>query len=459
MKSSSSRSRTRTGGLPRRIALIAAASAQLVMVAPAQTNGEEREYDPRAGLDENGRIERPELPPDLPNPDRWRYTPPGRIAPGSVLERLFISSFVSPVIFRESDIGTGGGIALTDIDFRNQDYREFANILLTYTSEGQQSYTLDWSRWLYHQELPDGGIIRDERSRMFGRVGYSKTLTRRFFGLGSRTDEGDETSYTEELSELGFGVRLSLPDPGDDLIGTLAVGVQHHDLSSGEVSSVPSTDEVFPDEFSAGDGLTQLWVGLGLAYDSRDSLHQPYRGHRAGLSANTAVLQDGEDPGGVWRLDGQSVFPLPPLLHEGGDGNEENPPTDVLAAAVDLSDSYGDLPYYSLPSLGGSDTLRGYIENRFTDRAAVHGSLEYRFGVIPRGIDMTETIRIERVGLALFYDIGTVADGVEDLFDARFRDSYGMGLRLSFAREASFRLDYGISDEGGNLTIRFGNAF
>ena len=51
----------------------------------------------------------------------------------------------------------------------------------------------------------------------------------------------------------------------------------------------------------------------------------------------------------------------------------------------------------------GPDTLRGYIANRFTDDASWHAVAEYRFWIIPRGFAVTDTIRIERVGMALFY--------------------------------------------------------
>lgn len=417
------------------------------------------EHDPLAGMDADGRIERPPMPSDLKNPGRWRYTPPGRIPPGNPLERFFISSFLSPILFRDEDIGFGGGIALTDIDFRNKDYQEFANILLTYSEEGQQRYAIGWRRWLNHRKLSNGGIIREERSSLFGRAGYSKTLTRRFFGFGSRTEEEDETSYTEELSEFAVSAQVSLPDPGDDVIGYAGLIFESHGLSGGRISNVPSTEQVFADTVEAGDELDQMWLEAAIAYDSRDSISQPYSGWRTGLSTQTALLQTGGDVGGVVALDAQVVVPVPPLLHSGGDGTEENPPTDVLAVGAFVADTWGDLPFYRLPNLGGSNTLRGFIDNRFTDRAAWHASVEWRLALVPRGIAFTKGFRFERIGLALFHDMGTVASGIDDLSDGRVHTSSGLGLRFAFAREALFRLDYGFSDEGTNLVIRFGNAF
>lgn len=418
-------------------------------------------YDPYRGMDFDGRIPKPQFPSDLKRPERWRYTPPARIKPGSIVDRFWVSSFISPIIFREEDIGFGGGLAMTDIDFRNQNFREFANVVATYSAEGQQAYRINWSKWLNHRTMPGGGIIREERGRVYVRGGYSKTLTRRFFGFGSRSVGGNETSYTEELAEIGGGFRVSLPDPESDWLLRMDLNAQHHGLSSGRVTAVPSTDQYLPQfqqAFQDGDGVDQLWLTTRFGWDTRDSLAQPYEGKRLGVSVATA-LQSGGEWGSVLGIDGQHVFPLPPLFHAGGQGREENPPTDVLAVGFFAQDTVGELPFYSLPTLGGERTLRGYIQNRFTDRAAAHFSIEYRVNLIERGYAFTDTVRIERVGLALFYDCGTVASDFDRLDNGRFLDSYGAGLRLAFSREAVFRVDFGYGAEGSNFTIAFGNSF
>ena len=95
-------------------------------------------YDPLRGLEPSGRIPKVPLPVDLPAPERWRYVPEGRLKPGNVFERFLVSSFVSPQFFFEEDVGAGGGIALIDIDFRNQRRQEFLGAFFTYTTEGQQ---------------------------------------------------------------------------------------------------------------------------------------------------------------------------------------------------------------------------------------------------------------------------------------------------------------------------------
>jgi hypothetical protein len=46
---------------------------------------------------------------------------------------------------------------------------------------------------------------------------------------------------------------------------------------------------------------------------------------------------------------------LPPLLHQGGDAAEENPPTDVLALGLQVDTGVGTLPFYAPEPRGDAD--------------------------------------------------------------------------------------------------------
>ena len=190
-------------------------------------------YDPLQGMESSGRIPRVPLPVDLPNPERWRYIPEGRIKPGNILERHLVSSFFAPQVFYEQAVGAGGGVAITDIDFRGQRRQEFLGAFLSYTTEGQQRYRLIWRRWLYHQDLPGGGVLLEERSFLDGAGGYQKTLTRRFFGLGPDTPPSAESSYTDEALDVGARGDIALPEAGSDWVLTLGLRGEHHNLAPG----------------------------------------------------------------------------------------------------------------------------------------------------------------------------------------------------------------------------------
>jgi len=416
-------------------------------------------YDPFEGLDKDGRIPSVNLPGDLPNKDRWRYIPEGRIKPGGMFDRFAVTTFILPVFFYEEDIGAGGGISITDIDFREKRRREFAGIFLTYTTEGQQRYRMLWQRWMNHHELEQGGVVLEERSYMRFLGGYTRTLTRRFFGFGPDTKAEDETSYTEEITEAMTVYQSSLPDPGDDLIMRLALSAEHHNLSRGHVGGWPSTHTVYPLVFDESDDFDILWLGALLRYDTRDSQHAPYKGGTIEMGADTVPVKSSGGSAAVYALGSSWVYPVPGLFHRGGRGKEENPPTDVIAVGAKMKWVDGDMPYWALPTLGGKKTLRGYIENRFTGRAIWHAAAEYRFWTIPRGFALTDTIRIERLGAALFYEVGTVSDGLDTLWSEKVHDSYGISLRFSLERTAQFRSDFGFSDEGMNVTFGYGLSF
>lgn len=416
-------------------------------------------YDPFAGMEPDGRIPKKGLPDDIKNPGRWRYIPEGRIKPGDVLDRLFVSSFITPIVFYDQEVGAGGGVAMTDIDFRQQRRREFAGIFLSYTTEGQQRYAMVWQRWLNHREIEGGGIAFEERSFLRGRGGYAKTLTVRFFGLGPDTSADNETSYTDEVAYGGFFIQQSFPEPGDNTVYKIGVNAEHHNLSQGYVSSVPSTDEEYPLLFNSSDDYDMLTLNGMLRYDTRDSQHSPYKGGLIELNIDGIPLQSGDGAAATSSLEGNWAFKVPGLFHDSGDNLEEHPPTDAVALGAFINATHGDLPFWALPTLGGRNTLRGYIQNRFTDKAAWHATGEYRIWVIPRGFRVTNSIRVERVGLAAFYDIGTVGDTVDDLFSSTVHDSYGISFRFSLERTALFRADLGFSDEGMNFTFAYGLPF
>ena len=72
---------------------------------------------------------------------------------------------------------------------------------------------------------------------------------------------------------------------------------------------------------------------------------------------------------------------------------------------------------------------------------------------------MTREVHLERLGAALFYEAGSVANDWPRLFDASVHQSYGVSLRLSLERAAPFRVDFGFSDEDFVVTARFGLSF
>ena len=416
-------------------------------------------YDPYRGVDHNGRIPSIDKAALVARPERWRYMPEGRLKPGGFFDRFLISSFLFPIFFANSDVGTGLGVALTDIDFRAQRRREFMGVFLSYTTEGQQSYVLRWKRWLKNLEIPAGGVLQEERSFVGVGGGYRKTLTRRFFGIGPSTRERDETSYTDEILFLDVGLSQSLEGSFEDVVLELGVRGEHHWLGQGRVGGAGRTDTEFPRLFADADPSRLGWLATGIRWDTRDSQRNPYRGTVLGARVDAALLQNNWNRGVIYRLFGDQLIPLPGLFHDGGGEDEEHPPTDTIALHLESQLSSGDLPFFARPTLGGRRVLRGYIAGRWRDDAAWAAAAEYRFWVLSRGFNVWRHIRIERLGLAFFYEAGAVAKDGFELIHERVRHSYGIGGRFTLERAAIFRADFGFSEDGLNFSAGFGLPF
>jgi len=416
-------------------------------------------YDPMQGMEENGRIPRVEKASLVDHPDRWRYLPESRIPPGSVLDRFLVSSIIFPIVFYNSDVGAGFGAGVADIDFRKQRRREFLGAFASYSTEGQQSYSLSWRRWLKQIEVPGGGVLQEERSFLRVSGGYRNTLTRRFFGIGPSAQERQETSYTDRMFYADAGLAYSLPAPLDDWVASFSLRGERHWLSDGEVDGDPDTQDLFPGLYDAADSAALGWLNAGLAWDTRDSVRNPYRGAALGATVQAAVLQENGETGAIYGLFADKILPLPPLFHDGGDAGEEHPPTDSLGLHFQTQLSSGQLPFFVRPTLGGSRILRGYIAGRWRDDAAWAAAVEYRFWIVPRGFTLWKNIRIERIGGAVFYEAGAVAADGSDLPRERVRHSYGFGGRATIERAVLFRLDLGFSEEGMNLAAGFGLSF
>jgi len=332
-------------------------------------------------------------------------------------------------------------------------------VFLSYTTKGQQRYGIVWRRMLKSRDLPTGGVIQEERSYVLARGSYSKTLTRRFFGFGPDTPAAGESSYLDEAIEFGLGVAYSLPKPVDDLVAEVRLEAEAHQLGSGTVQGAFDMRDRYPAVFARFQDWNFGNLVTELRWDTRDSQRNPYSGHALGARAESLLAQSGGNVGAVFTVFGNQVFRVPGLFHDGGDAFEAHPPTDTLAFGLFTQATAGVVPFYLLPTLGGRDTLRGFIEGRWRDRAAWHGSAEYRFWVIPRGIPITRNIRIERVGLAAFYDVGAVAPSWPDLFSSTVSHGYGFGVRVGLERAAVFRLDFGFSREDFNFIAAFGMPF
>lgn len=120
----------------------------------------------------------------------------------------------------------------------------------------------------------------------------------------------------------------------------------------------------------------------------------------------------------------------------------------VGEADVELTREAGGsdpVPFYLLPRVGGSSTLRGFALDRFYGRNLALLALEYRYRIHPN------------IQSLLFFDEGQIFDRTSDLSWLNWHRTYGIGIRLRSVRGSFLRVEYGRSSEGNTIHISFGD--
>ncbi len=115
--------------------------------------------------------------------------------------------------------------------------------------------------------------------------------------------------------------------------------------------------------------------------------------------------------------------------------------------------TYGDVPYFNLPStfqdISGR-AGRGYSSSRFRGKQMVFGEVEYRFDISNRGF----------LGGVLFVNAQTLTEPGTEKFNY-VRPAAGVGLRMKFNRnsDTNLTLDFAYGKDGLNFYINLGEYF
>ena len=323
------------------------------------------------------------------------------------------SGFALGTLYRKTDIAHGA------LNFQTSAQASFA---------GYQKYQLGWS-------APSLG-----KNRVFLAFNFTQNNFPQedFFGLGSDSASEDRTSYRLETTEYsgtaGFRPVRKLELGGRGSIFNTNVG-------HGTDQRFPSTEELFAPNTTPGlDRQPHYEYGGGFAkYDYRDHPGNPRSG---GLYEIEGGYYHDRDLGLYsfrrWRMEVQQYLPF---------FNERR----VIAFRGKLettsANSTQQVPFFLMPTVGGSEDLRGYREFRFRDKNAVVFNLEYRWEAFS-GLDM-----------ALFGDAGNVFKDVGNIKLNKLKTSYGFGFRFNSEQSVFWRIDLGFSPEGMRPFVKFNHVF
>lgn len=308
-------------------------------------------------------------------------------------------------------------------------------------------------------ELNYANPFFDNKDTSFQISGYSRLVYRFAGAFGGNNSPGDDKTYYERRT--GGALGFSRPITDNDFV---SIGFRSETIKTSGVNRKPrDTDgdgdiddddnNIRDEEFIRQDGsITQL--SLGYTRNNRDFDLDPAKGNwfrvelEPGWANITRIGGAFQDP----KILGDNNFLRTNLEYrhyftvgEGRSLREIDKPVQVIATRLRLGLITGDVPYSEQYFVGGSNTLRGYDEDRFWGKKQLVATLEYR-----RPIQ-------KAFNAILFADYGGAWGGYSGIGDftqsgsAKFHLGFGIGF--SFRTPLGpIRLDFGFNDKGKSRT-------
>jgi outer membrane protein insertion porin family len=182
--------------------------------------------------------------------------------------------------------------------------------------------------------------------------------------------------------------------------------------------------------------------------DTRDLQNNPTNGLMHTLTLETAGLLGNGSKFNKATLDVRRYFTIG--RHSKNDEIAKILRRKVLAFRLMAGTTTGQPPFLEQFLLGGSESLRGYSQDRFPGKQMLLLNSEYRF-------PFSDTL----AGV-FFVDVGDAWGGEfsEEFGDTAFKlhAAYGIGIHVQ-SPLGPLRLEYGIGSEGGQLGFGFGQVF
>lgn len=260
-----------------------------------------------------------------------------------------------------------------------------------------------------------------------------------FYGLGNASSRVNRTNYAIESTDINGRAILNV-------LPWLRVGTEFGrfkpEIGSGTDPRFRSVEEVFTDAEAAGLAAQPIFWQY-TPYIEVDYRDYPGNARSGGLwRASFGTWKDRTlNQFDFHRFDAETAHYFPIFDKK-----------RVIAVHVGLSyvnNETGDrVPFYFLPYIGGSDTVRGFREFRFRDENILFMNAEYRWEAFS-GLDM-----------ALFFDAGEVREDWQDIDLQDLKTSYGVGFRFNTYKNVFLRFDVAAGGrEGTRMFLKFGPAF
>ena len=280
---------------------------------------------------------------------------------------------------------------------------------------------------------------RYERVELWTNFRYQDFPQEDFFGLGGNLSRESRTNYaltSTDIMAMGvFHARRWLRIGAD-------LGYFNPTLGPGTDRNYPTTGALFSDVEAPGLGAQPSFLHT-TTFAEIDYRDQPENARSGGYYKGAFGWWDDRTLHGFdfGRFDGE-VAQFVPIVTK----------SHVFAARMGVSYVNNEpddrVPFYVLPYVGGSRSLRSVEEFRYTDENALFLNAEYRWAVI------------KHLNIALFYDAGKVSRNWNDIDLGDLKTGYGIGFRGGTSKRVFVRLDIGMGGgEGRQIFFKLGPSF
>lgn len=307
------------------------------------------------------------------------------------------------------------------------------------TPAGRQALWTTSAAWSVHN-FKTAGTALDLPGVFGGRTDVRVTAnwldepTLTFYGVGLAAPASEKTDYGLRTTAVGLDIATRAGrwfNYGADL------GVV--DTRSRDVDLSTDTRLLLASEIP-GFGADARWTraGVSAAIDTRHSPGYTDHGGLYGASWHGYHDRDGQFSFARTDLDLRQFVPI----------LNGNWIVALQAKAQMVTPAAGNVvPYFMLPAIGGRDTLPGFNDYRFADRATLLLRSELRWTPSPV------------VDMALLLDHGTVAPRLRDLSIGGLQRAWGLGMRLHSSTSTVLRFEVAHSIEGWRYNLAQGVSF
>ena len=269
------------------------------------------------------------------------------------------------------------------------------------------------------------------------RLRYRNYPQEDFWGLGPDSVSQRRSNY--RLEDVWVTATAGLHFRSGLRVAALA-GFVESNVASGTDTDYPSTETVFsrleaPALEVSPDYLTG---GVRVDYDRRDDRTDPRSGDLASMEwIRFADQAPGPFSFDRYALEYRRYLAFSPAARIAG---------RVRVVLTDRLEGH-EIPFFMQPSIGGTDTVRGFDQYRFRAGNSLLLNVEYRHAWM--GL----------LDLVAFADAGRVFQQPGDLSLDHLRSAGGGGVRLRLGSRVFFGVDLGFSSEGSRLWFRSGHTF